>query len=141
MSHHWIDPKACQSLAILVETVSCALLTQHSSPICVEVDVEPELPVPGDGEKIADLVRNMVGQAIEHMGSKGGELMITAVDSATGVELEIADSGPALEERHTTIPFAAAALGAKVRWQNCPQGGVAATVAFRPQAGASRMAA
>ncbi|TWT83397.1 hypothetical protein CA13_48620 [Planctomycetes bacterium CA13] len=141
MSHHWIDPKACDSLAILVESVACAQLTQNHAPICLEIDIDSHLCIPAKGEKVAELIRTMVNHSIVEMGDGGGDITITAIDAATGLELEVADTGRSIEERETTIPFAAAAIGAKVHWQNCPQGGAAATVVFRPHAGASRMAA
>ncbi|WP_231615292.1 ATPase [Novipirellula artificiosorum] len=121
--------------------MSCAILTQNHSPICLEVDIDPSIRIPADGEKVAELVRTLVNQSIAEMGVQGGELTITAVDVSSGLELEVADTGRSIEQRATSLPFIAAALGAKIHWQNCPQGGAAATIVFRPTAGASRMVA
>ncbi len=140
MSHLWIDPNRCESLAILVESVASVLLTQNSAPICLEVDIASSLKLPANPNQTVDLIRTMVMQAVAEM-QQGGELTITAVDGPNGIELEIADTGRAVELRETRIPFAVAAVGARIRWQNCPQGGAAATIVFRPQQGTARIAA
>ncbi|GAA5510692.1 ATPase [Novipirellula caenicola] len=140
MSHLWIDPNSCESLAILVESVASVLLTQNPAPICLEVDIDSSIKLPANPNQTVDLIRSMVIQAVAEM-TEGGELTITAVDGPNGLELEVADTGRAIELRETRIPFAVAAVGARIHWQNCPQGGAAATVVFRPQQGAARIAA
>ena len=69
---------------------------------------------------------------------EGGDLNIAACKTDQGVELELADSGGDIETRATRLPLAAAAIGAEVRWQNCPQGGGAVTVTFRSQGGSQQ---
>ena len=140
MTHLWIDPNQCESLAILVESVAASLLTQHPKAICLEVDISSSIPIPADPQKTQDLIQALVSNAIVEMHD-GGDLMMTAVETAGGIELEIADSGCDLKERETHIPFAAAAIGAKIEWQNCPQGGVAATIKFPGEQRSMRRAA
>ena len=140
MSHPWIEPNACPSLAVLVESVIAARLMEHSAAVCLEAEIDPELEVPCDPERTVDLIRTLVNQSLEQM-SDGGELTVTAFQGAGTVELELADTGGSLETRATRLPLAAAAIGAKVSWQNCPQGGVAATITFPYQQQSRRNAA
>lgn len=140
MSHQWIDPTACQSLAVLVESVTAPLLIEHSAAVCLEMDIDLSLDVPADPTRTVDLIRTLVKQALAEMPD-GGDLTITACETARGVELELADTGASIESRATRLPLAAAAIGAQIAWLNCPQGGAAVTVTFRRQAGQRRMAA
>ena len=140
MSTQWIDPNSCRSLAVLVESVAAPLLIQHTAPVCLELDIDTSLDVPADPAGTVLLVRTLVGQALAEM-PEGGDLNITACATPQGVELELADTGSDIEDRATRLPLAAAAIGAQVKWQNCPQGGGAVTVTFRPQSGSQRKAA
>lgn len=140
MPHPWIDPNSCRSLAVLVESVSAPLLMQHAAPICLEVDIDHAIGLPADPAATAELIRTLVGQALGTM-PEGGDLMITGCDTPRGVELEMADSGADVEQRIRRLPLAAAAVGAEIHWQNCPQGGGAVTVRFPPRAEPRRMAA
>jgi len=140
MSNQWIDPSSCRSLAVLVESVIAPLLIQHESPVCLELDIDTSLQVPADATKTVDLLKTLVGQSLSQM-SDGGDLVVTACDTPTGIELELADTGCDVEEREKRLPMAAAAIGASLVWQNCPQGGAAVTIKFRPQEGVRRAAA
>ena len=140
MSNQWIDPSSCRSLAVLVESVIAPLLIQHASPVCLELDIDTSLQVPADGSKTVELLKTLVSQSLVEMPD-GGDLMVTACETPTGVELELADTGCDVSERETRFPMAAAAIGAAVTWQNCPQGGGAVTIKFRPQEGVRRAAA
>lgn len=140
MSHHWIDPNACQSLAVLVETVTAPLLIEHPAAIGLEVDIDASLPIPTDPVQTSELIRTLVTQSLCEMG-QGGDLTITACSGSEGIELELADTGNRVEDRHQSIPMVAAVIGASIRWQNCPQGGAAATITFPPQANRGRLAA
>ena len=139
MSDLWIDPNSCPTLAVLVESVAGPLLMRHAARIALEMDINTKLPVPADSVRTADLIRTLVNQAIDEMPD-GGDLTVTACQTATGIELEVADTGADIEQRAQRLPMAAAAIGAKLSWQNCPQGGAAVTVVFRPQAGQQRIA-
>jgi hypothetical protein len=86
------------------------------------------------------LVRTLVDQALSEM-PEGGDLTITACETAQGVELEFADTGGDIENRAKRLPLVAAAIGAQLVWRNCPQGGGAVTVTFPRQDGIRRMAA
>lgn len=140
MSHLWIDPNACPSLAVLVESVTAPLLMEHEAPVCLEMDIDLDIPVPGDGMTTADLIRSLALQALCEMPD-GGDLTVTGCQTENGLELELADSGADLQSRAKRIPMAAAAIGAQIEWQNCPQGGVAATVIFPKKSVGQRKAA
>jgi hypothetical protein len=140
MPDHWIDPSQCQSLAVLVESVTAPLLIEHKSPVCLELDIDTSLEVPADSGRTVDLVQTLVLQALLEMPD-GGDLTITACETIHGLELELADTGNDIENRIQRMPIAAAALGVHIVWQNCPQGGAAVTVTFRRQSGSGRIAA
>ena len=137
MSDQWIDPSTCPSLAVLVESVTAPLLVQHTGPICLEVEIDGAIDVPADPAATVLLIRTLVGQALSQMPD-GGELNITACVTPLGIELELADTGCDVEARGARLPLAAAAIGANVVWQNCPQGGGAVTVTFPHASNESR---
>ena len=140
MPNHWIDPSQCQSLAVLVESVTAPLLIEHEAGICLELDIDTSFGVPADSERMVDLLQALVNQALAEM-PEGGDLTITACETAQGLELELADTGCDIENRLQSTPIAAAAMGLELVWQNCPQGGVAVTLTFHRHSGTGRLAA
>lgn len=112
--------------AIVVESVASHLLMRHPAPICLEVDIDMDLRVNCDAVSLSQLVDSLVRQALVEMPT-GGELTITACETPTGVELEIADTGRSVGDRACKLPMVAAAMAAELVWQNCPQGGGAVT--------------
>lgn len=131
VSEYWIDPTQCESLAVLVETVAGPMLIEHPAAICLEMDIDTEIPVPADPQHTCDLVRSLVGQSLREM-TVDGDLTITAIETDRGLELEIADTGNDAADRSQSRPMAAAAIGAQLNWQDCPQGGSSVTVVFPP---------
>ncbi len=140
MSVHAIDPSSFRSLAILVESVAVPLLREHPAAICLEVDIDPAVEVPTEPTATVELIRGLTEQALEVM-PQGGDLTVTGCETPGGVELELADTGAELAARQRCLPMAAASIGADVRWQNCPQGGVAVTVTFPAASQSQRRAA
>jgi hypothetical protein len=140
MSHLWIDPASCQSLVVLVESVTAPLLVQHAAPVCMELDIDLEMGIPADPSQTAELIRMLVMQSLAEMPN-GGDLTITACETDRGIELEFADNGCDVKDRSQSLPLIAAAIGAQLNWQNCPQGGGAVTVTFRRRDVARRRAA
>lgn len=136
----WINPQSCRSLAVLVESVAAPLLIDHDGPICLEMDVPAGLPVPADAERTAELLRALTAQALAEMPD-GGDLTFTACETATGIELEVADTGCDIADREKRLPMVAATIEAKLMWQNCPQGGAAVTICFPRGQAQRRMAA
>lgn len=139
-SQTWIDPNSCRSLAVLVETVTSPLLVRHAAAVCLEVDIDAGLRIPADPGQTAKLIETLVSQALREMPD-GGDLIVTACETQRGVELEFADSGGDVEDRSQSLPLTAASIGAKLHWQNCPQGGGAVTITFPRLAQARRKAA
>ena len=131
MSEYWIDPTKSESLAVLVESLAGPMLIEHQAAICLELDIDVQMNVPADTGRTCDLLRSLIGQSLAEM-SDGGDLMITAVQTDQGIELEIADTGADAGGRAQSRPMAAAAIGASIQWQNCPQGGACVTVMFPP---------
>jgi signal transduction histidine kinase len=115
--------------------------------IDVDIDVPPNTLLSADREMIRRALLNLVLNAIDAMPD-GGVLVITSYDSARGIELEVADSGPGLSDdakRRAFEPFystkrngtglglafvqhVAEAHGGTVTAANCPEGGAAFTI-------------
>ena len=140
MSTKWIDPQSCPSLAVLVETVASPLLIQHKAAVYMEMDIPSGLPIPANPVLVAEMLGTLVSQALAEMPD-GGDLNVMACETPNGLELEVADSGCDAEARAKSIPLAAAAIGAKLDWRNCAQGGASVTIAFPPKREAQRVAA
>jgi hypothetical protein len=85
---------------------------------------------------VSSLVRQSLGSMPE-----GGELLITAVATAAGLELEVADTGPSWEFRPRSVPMALASVRGRIHWHACPQGGMAATIIIPTENSRNRVAA
>ncbi len=129
MAIPWIDPTACRSLAVLVESVVAPMLMRHPAAVCLDLEIDPNLDISTEPLATVELIRALTRQALEEM-PKGGDLTVTACDTSDGIELEMADSGVDSDQRSQRIPLCAASIGARLSWQNCPQGGVAVTILF-----------
>ncbi|WDQ18604.1 ATPase [Rhodopirellula sp. P2] len=140
MSHHFIGQDNDPPLAILVETLASPMLVAHPAPVCLEVDMDETLRLPADQASFCQLMESLIRQALIEM-PEGGELTITGCQTNTGIEIELADSGAAVDQRACKLPMIAAALSAELNWQDCPQGGGAVTVKFPHYQVAKRRAA
>ena len=140
MTNHWIDSGAPPTLAALIERVAASLLVSHSAAVALEMDIDPEAGVPADPALTSLLVESLIRAAVAEMPG-GGDLTITAVTNDRGYELEIADTGESCRHRVCSRPLVAAKIGARVQWDDCPQGGSAVTVFFPPRQNAIRRAA
>lgn len=120
----------------------------------VDCDVPPNTLLCADREMVRRAVLNLVLNALDVM-PQGGDLVVTACETDEGIELEIADSGPGLDDdqrRRLFEPFystketgtglglsvvahVAEAHGGSVTADNCPEGGAALTLCLpRPLA-------
>lgn len=139
----------------LVDEVLGSLAPQlEAQAVEVDLDTPPNLPLWADREMVRRAVLNLVLNALDMMPA-GGELTITAYEGQEGLELEIADSGPGLDEAHqgrlfepffstketgtglglSVVAHVADAHGGSVIAENCPQGGAAFTLRLpRPAA-------
>jgi signal transduction histidine kinase len=136
------------SLRELIEEV-CRPLERQVSAQNIEmlVDIPEDLTVAADRELLRRAVRNLVLNAIDAM-PEGGLLVATSTAGPDGVELEIADTGPALsdEERQQAFELLPTAQRGGTGWglavvrriaelhgggvsvANCPEGGAAFTL-------------
>ena len=111
------------------------------------IDIPSNQTISADRDLFRRAVRNLVHNAVEAMPD-GGSLVATSAVSPNAIELEIADTGPALsdeqrEQAFETLPTAhrngagwglavvhhiAELHGGSVTAANCPEGGVAFTL-------------
>lgn len=101
-----------------------------AADVRLEIDAPAELRCGIDPVSLVELVTAMVRGAVACIPADG-EITLTLWQSDSTCEIEVADNGPAVESRPRRLPLAAAALGAEMLWQNCPQGGAAVTAKLR----------
>jgi signal transduction histidine kinase len=109
----------------------------------VTLDVPADIQLLADESSLASAIGHLVHNAIESMPA-GGELVLTGYAGTSDVELEVADSGPSLEER-TSATVSECAVdpqkdrlaicdriahmhGGRLTILNCPEGGAAFTL-------------
>ncbi len=117
--------------------------------IVAQVDVPPATRLVADREMFRRALLQLVVNATDAMPG-GGELDVTCWNGPEGLELEVADSGPGVDEGMQSRMFdpqfttksgrqgmglavvreIMEAHGGRVWAANCPQGGAALTVAF-----------
>jgi PAS domain S-box-containing protein len=90
----------------------------------VELDLAPDAPeIEADADQIKRVLLNVVNNAIEAMGEKGGELRLRTRAEAGGVTITIEDDGPGIEdverafEPHYTTKVKGAGLGLAIARQ------------------------
>ena len=136
------------SVSEVIDAVRTSLAQQiKSHSIMLVVDVPEDARVTANRVLLEQAVRNLMLNACDSMPD-GGELVITAVETEQGLELEIADSGPGLSDEaryHVFDPFfqlnsSGAGLrlavvshilqqhGGQAAAMNCPEGGAAFTL-------------
>ena len=154
---HFTSERGPQSTCVvtrrLVEDVLSALAPQLDAQVIrTTVDVPAGATLVADHDMLRRAVLNLVLNALDAMPD-GGELVVTACASPWGWELEVADSGPGLDEetrRRAFEPFyttktggtglglaivqrVAEAHGGDVTAANCPEGGAAFTICIPRQ--------
>jgi signal transduction histidine kinase len=127
----------------------CELLAPQlaAQGIVPTIDVPQHIFVTADRDMLRRAIVNLAFNAIDAMRNGGG-LYITAVDGPQAIELEIADSGPGIDDhvcKRIFEPFfttksegtglglpivlrIAEAHGGSVEVANCPEGGAAFTI-------------
>src|SRR5262245_29415753 len=148
------DPRRQRvDVAGLLDDVLQSLAPQlQAQDIRVCVDCSPGLTATADADMLRRAALNLVLNALDALPS-GGELVVTACKTKSGLEIEIADSGPGVpgplldrlfEPFFTTkgggtglglaiVERIAAAHGGRATVANCPEGGAAFTLII-PQA-------
>ncbi len=64
----------------------------------IEVSVPEALEVAADPDQLARIFDNLLANAVQAMGPKGGAVKLEATSTGQGVEVRIADTGPGLPE-------------------------------------------
>ncbi len=138
-----------QLIAEVCQSLQPQLTAQR---IATDLDAPPGLQLLADRDMVRRALLNLVLNALDVMGD-GGELVITGLQTAYGVEIEVADSGPGLAEdvigrafepffttKHggTGLGLAivlrtAQAHDGEITAANCPEGGAAFTLKFPRQ--------
>jgi signal transduction histidine kinase len=143
------DPKCGRFDAVeLVQEICQSLAPQlQAQHIELRLDVSPEAVASADRDMVRRAVLNLVLNALDAMPS-GGELVVTTCRTRFGLEIEVADSGPGIDQetlQHLFEPFfttksngtglglaiverIAEAHGGHVLAANCPEGGAAFTL-------------
>ena len=137
----------------LVEEVCASLEPQMDAQrVTVEVDAPPHTLLWADREMVRRALLNLVLNALDVMPG-GGALVVSVIDGAAGLEIEVADSGPGLtaeQQQKLFEPFfstketgtglglsvvahVAESHGGSVSACNCPEGGAALTIRFPPR--------
>ena len=144
------QPPHCEtvSLSRLVHEVLDAMQDRlKRQQVIVEINVPKTLSAECDRRMLGAAVRNLAASALTAMPA-GGQLVVTAVATSQGIEIEVADSGPGLTEvdlpraftplRHAQAgasglelaiaEHVATAHGGQATARNCPEGGAALTL-------------
>lgn len=116
------------SLRDLLDEVLAALETGRCGvPLPrMTVDVPQRHAVHADRAVFRRVLESLLANAVESAGP-AGEVVVTSVEYADAIELEVADSGPALSSRATPRPFEPR-LGGRIAAIDCPEGGAAFTI-------------
>lgn len=135
--------------------------------VCVVVDVPPTMALDADGRAIGRILAPLLGRAFDRARLGAGpcrpEVVVTGVECADGIEIEVAASGAALEAGEAvafgrrggvrscdrTRPAAwtvdllreAALVGGTFHASDCPEGGAAITLRLPRGRAALRRAA
>lgn len=130
----------------MIEDVCASLESRlEAQKIDLVLDVPRSLGMMADRVMLRVALASLVTNAAESMAD-GGRLVITSFIGRNGLELEVADSGPSLQEfqrqpgsgaRHANrghnlevVQTIVAVHGGDVKAANCPEGGVAYTLHF-----------
>ncbi|MBN1853574.1 MAG: HAMP domain-containing histidine kinase [Pirellulales bacterium] len=134
----------------ICESLSPQITAQY---VTLDVDIPPNMLLSADREMVRRALLNLVLNALDAM-PRGGDLVITAMTTRAGLEIEVADSGPGFSEKtkgRAFEPFystksGGTGLGLAIVYQiveshgghviaaNCPEGGAALTLVFPPRA-------
>ncbi len=146
---HWhtflvrdLTDEVCEAMGPMLDAQSIRVVT----------DIAPGTQVSADREMLRRALLNLVLNAIDVM-SEGGDLVLTSFNGPNGFVLEVADSGPGLDQEQLQQVFEpffttkadgtglglaivqriAETHGGRVTAVNCPEGGVAFTLEFPPR--------
>lgn len=115
------------SLRNLIDDVIVALEAGRAAPLPrMILDVPQRHAVRADPAVFRRVLESLLANAVESAGADG-EVVVTSVEYADAIELEVADSGSELASRSTSRPFDPG-LGGRIDAIDCPEGGAAFTI-------------
>jgi signal transduction histidine kinase len=137
--------------ALLADIVAAAERTgrgRGGSPVTSTLDVAAGLAVPGDPRMLRRLLTPLVDAAFATSAGRDRrrpgrcEVVVTAVVVSDGVEIEVADSGDAVEPIAVAADLGvlAARAGGTFAVARCPEGGRAVTLRLPLRSASSRAA-
>jgi PAS domain S-box-containing protein len=72
-----------------------------AAPESIRIRVEGTLPtVSYDRTQLRQVLQNLVGNAIQHLGRPSGEVLVSCVEEATHFRFAVRDDGPGIDEIH-----------------------------------------
>ena len=86
------------SLRDLVDEAALAALEPAASDMRFRNEIEPDLVLDADREQLFRVVLNLVRNAAEACGPRGGEISICAIRSNGQTKIDVADNGPGIPD-------------------------------------------
>lgn len=136
--------------ALLAEIMTAAERRQRDQgglPVTATLDVDAGLDVPVDPRHLRGVIAPLVEAAFAATACRDrrrpgrGEVVVTALDRADRVEIEVADSGDAAEaDVPAELRGLADRAGATLAAARCPEGGTAFTLLIPCRRASSRAA-
>jgi len=74
------------------------LVVARKKNISLQIDVQPLPPIKADGDRIVQVLNNLVGNAIKYT-QPGGRVLVRTREAQNGVELIVSDNGPGIPEK------------------------------------------
>jgi signal transduction histidine kinase len=89
-----LDSRAIALRSLVTDAVAAATLGRDGK---VAVDVDPALTIRGDGDRLLEMLTNLLGNALRH-GPPGTPVEVTAGAAAGGVVIAVTDHGPGIPD-------------------------------------------
>jgi signal transduction histidine kinase len=100
-----LDRAPCALEDLLAPAVELARPRAAERGVTLRLDLPPELPpVEVDRARIAQVLRNLLANALTHTGP-GGEVVLSAAAGDAAVELQVADTGSGIPPEHLPHVF------------------------------------
>lgn len=139
----WATPTAGDLVATAV-----AAARRSAPAVRFACDIDPRIPPIGELQPLATLLAALVQQAVvaavvpdpESDLPPLCEVVVTAVETGAGLEIEVADSGAARTAVAADVEAMAARLGGSLVVAACPEGGTAVTLRLPRRRGRSMAA-
>jgi hypothetical protein len=131
-------------LAPLVSALVCERRDRGLPPVDITLDLDAGNVATAEAGPLAALLRSLMESACEAAAASPPrlrEVVVTAVAVPTGLEIEVADSGPKpVAGSQAASRALAERLGGTLACRGCPEGGTAVTLHL-PRRGQQRQAA